>query len=182
MKEKRVSEYRKVVLNQVKQLAETKKQYMDIETIDAQLTQKRNNLSHVERAISNLLELVESFGVNESASKRLREKEIERMNIKQEITEIESQRETLNLEVTPEALALVLDHWRNQIIQANQNNDIASVKVLLSYFVDRVEINPVNVTIKYKYPIETLMHSPAFSPVGALSRTAGTALTISLKE
>jgi DNA invertase Pin-like site-specific DNA recombinase len=149
-------------------LTETKKQYIDIETIDAQLTQKRNNLSHVERAISNLLELVESFGVNESASKRLKEKEIERMNLKQEITDIESQRETLNLEVTPEALALVLDHWRNQIIQANQNNDIASVKVLLSYFVERVEINPVNVTIKYKYPIETLMHSPAFSPVGAL--------------
>jgi hypothetical protein len=102
----------------------------------------------------------------------LREKELEQMSIKQEIRDTEAQRETLTLEITPEALALILNHWRDQIIQANQSNDIAAVKVLLSYFVDRVEINPANVTIKYKYPIETLMQSsptpsPAISRVGA---------------
>jgi transposase-like protein len=150
-------------------LAETKKQYADTETIDAQIKQKRNDLAHIERAISNLLELVESFGVNESATKRLTAKEIERMDLKQEIRGIESQRETLNQGVTPEALALVLDHWKNQIIEANQNNDIATVRVLLSYFLDRVEINRTNVTIKYKYPIETLMQpSSIHLPVGAL--------------
>jgi hypothetical protein len=153
-------------------LDETRKQFIDLETLDAQITRKRIDLSYVERAITNLLELVESFGVNENARKRLREKELEQMSIKQEIRDTEAQRETLTLEITPEALALILNHWRDQIIQANQSNDIAAVKVLLSYFVDRVEINPANVTIKYKYPIETLMQSsptpsPAISRVGA---------------
>jgi hypothetical protein len=88
--------------------------------------------------------------------------------IKTQIKDIEAQRETLTLEITPEALALVLDHWRNQIIQANQSNDIAAVKVLLSCFIERVEVNPVNVTIKYKYPIQTLMAtSTALPSVGA---------------
>jgi len=149
-------------------LTETRKQYVSLETIDAQLKQKRLDLSYIERAISNLFELVESFGVNENTKKRLREKELEQMIARQEIKDIEAQRETLTLEITPEALALVLDHWRNQIIQANQSNDIASVKVLLSYFIERVEANPANVTIKYKYPIQTLMTtSTAPSPVGA---------------
>jgi hypothetical protein len=67
---------------------------VDTETIDAKIKQKRNDLSSIERAISNLLELIESFCVNESAAKRLREKEPERMNTKQEIKDIESQRET----------------------------------------------------------------------------------------
>jgi DNA invertase Pin-like site-specific DNA recombinase len=149
-------------------LHETRKQYIDLESIDAQIRQKRLDLSYIERAISNLFELVESFGVNENAKKRLREKELEQMSAKQEIKDIEAQRETLTLEITPEALALVLDHWRNQIIQANQSNDIAAVKVLLSCFIERVEVNPVNVTIKYKYPIQTLMAtSTALPSVGA---------------
>ncbi len=143
---------------------------MDTETIDAKVKQKRNDLSYAERAISNLLELIESFGVNESATKRLREKELERMNTKQEIRDIESQRETLTLDITPEALALVQTYWRDQIIQATQSNDIASVRVLVSYFVERVEIDHANVTIKYKYPIQTLMHTSTVSThVGALS-------------
>jgi DNA invertase Pin-like site-specific DNA recombinase len=149
-------------------LAETKKQYVDTETIDAKIKQKRNDLSYAERAISNLLELIESFGVNESATKRLREKELERMNTKQEIRDIESQRETLTLDITPEALALVLTYWRDQIIQATQSNDIASARVLVSYFVERIEIDHANVTIKYKYPIQTLMHTSSVSThVGA---------------
>jgi hypothetical protein len=106
--------------------------------------------------------------VNESATKRLREKELERMNTKQEIRDIESQRETLTLDITPEALALVLTYWRDQIIQATQSNDIASARVLVSYFVERIEIDHANVTIKYKYPIQTLMHTSSVSThVGA---------------
>ncbi len=121
-------------------LIETKKQYEDADAIDAQLTQKRIDLSYTDRAISNLLELVGSFGVNESVTKKLAQKEIERMNLIQEIREIEVQRKFITLEVTPEALALVLQSWRDQIIQANQSNDVSSVRALLAGFIDRVEL------------------------------------------
>jgi hypothetical protein len=72
------------------------------------------------------------------------------------------------VDITPEALALVLTYWRDQIIQATQSNHIASARVLVSYFVERVEIDHANVTIKNKYPLQTLMHTSSVSThVGA---------------
>ncbi|HNE68252.1 MAG TPA: hypothetical protein PLE39_07720, partial [Anaerolineales bacterium] len=149
-------------------LDETKKLYVDTETIDAQLSQKRLDLSYTERAIKNLLELVEAFGVNESAKERLRQKELEKLNLMQEIKDIETRKRLIKIEVTPEALALVFEQWRKQIIDADKNNDVAAVRALLAGFIDRVEIESPNVTIRYKYPIQSLIAtSPDLLPVGA---------------
>ena len=149
-------------------LDETKKLYVDTETIDAQLSQKRLDLSYTERAIKNLLELVEAFGVNESAKERLRQKELEKLNLIQEIKDIETRKRLIKIEVTPEALALVFEQWRKQIIDADKNNDVAAVRALLAGFIDRVEIESPNVTIRYKYPIQSLIAtSPDLLPVGA---------------
>ncbi|HNJ14112.1 MAG TPA: hypothetical protein PLN43_11100, partial [Anaerolineales bacterium] len=82
--------------------------------------------------------------------------------------DIETRKRLIKIEVTPEALALVFEQWRKQIIDADKNNDVAAVRALLAGFIDRVEIESPNVTIRYAYPIQSLIAtSPDLLPVGA---------------
>ena len=133
-------------------LQETKAAYADTDALESEIDQKRHELQSTTRAISNLFELVESFGVTEITKERLKQKDIERVNIQQTVKQLEAQRDALEIEITPEALNVVLNSWRDQIIEAKEKNDIGTVRSLLAFFVQRIEMTHDKVIIKYSYP------------------------------
>jgi hypothetical protein len=146
-------------------LAEIKSQMTDSASLEAEITEKRADLRTVERAIQNLLELAESFG-SETVLTRLKQKESERLQLAAQITELEARRDMLQIEIAPEALALVLDTWRKQIITANESGDIAAVRSLLSRFVEKVELSYTTAKVFYTYPIDSLNRSRSASLLG----------------
>jgi len=139
-------------------LEETKKQLSDTETLQAQIEEKRADLRTVERAIQNLLELAESFGAG-SAVERLKRREAERSKIAAEIKNIEARRDAAMVEISPEALALVLNLWRAQIQKANESGNVGTVRSLLSRFVEKVELSYTTAKIWYTYPTNSLIQS-----------------------
>lgn len=163
-------------------LAEIKKQFTDTQAIDAQITDKRSELKYIDRALQNLLDLAEAFGP-ETVIDRLKQKEFERVQLTAKIKQLEAQHMQLTIEITPEALALVLNNWRDQITNANDANDTATVRSLLSYFVERIEMSYDKVIIKYTYPMQSLMQKQPLDMClrGGTLLHGGQVLTISLE-
>jgi len=136
-------------------LAEIKNQMTDTASLEAEITEKRRDLRAVERGIGNLLDLAESFGTG-AALDRLKQREAERSQLTAEIKTIEARRDFQQVEITPEALALVLDTWRAQIIAAHESGDVAAVRSLLSRFVEKIELDYTTAKVWYTYPIDSL--------------------------
>lgn len=140
----------------------------DVETLQAQIEQKRAERRAVERAIQNLLDLAESFGAGASLE-RLKQREAERSQLSAEIKDIEARRDAASIEITPEALALVLDAWRTQIVQADAFGDVAAVRSLIARFVSKVELSYTTVKIWYTYPADSLIQPTGNALLGGTS-------------
>lgn len=151
-------------------LEEVKKQMSDVETLQAQIEQKRAERRAVERAIQNLLDLAESFGAGASLE-RLKQREAERSQLSAEIKDIEARRDAASIEITPEALALVLDAWRTQIVQADAFGDVAAVRSLIARFVSKVELSYTTVKIWYTYPADSLIQPTGNALLGGIALT-----------
>ncbi len=136
-------------------LQEVQNQMSDVASLEAEIEEKRNDLRSVERAISNLLELAEAFGVG-AALERLKQREAERSQLVIEIQTLEARRDLQRVEVTPEALALALDVWRKRILNAQESGDVAALRNLLAHFVDKIEMDYTSVKIWYTYPLKSL--------------------------
>jgi len=136
-------------------LQEVQNQMSDVASLEAEIEEKRNDLRSVERAISNLLELAEAFGVG-AALERLKQREAERSQLVIEIQTLEARRDLQRVEVTPEALALALDIWRKRILNAQESGDVAALRNLLAHFVDKIEMDYTSVKIWYTYPLKSL--------------------------
>jgi hypothetical protein len=136
-------------------LAELKNQMADTASLEAEIEDKRADLRSIERAIHNLLELAEVFG-SETVLERIKCKEGERLQLAAEIKGFEARREMLKVEIAPEALALVLNTWRVQIIETNESGDIAALRSLLARFVEKIELEYTTVKIFFAYPIDSL--------------------------
>lgn len=165
-------------------LHETKKQYGNTEILEQAIEDRRHDLNTIERAINNLYELVESFGASETLKQRIAQKEIEQATVKADLAGHEARRDALAIEITPEALALVFQNWRDQITEANNTNDIATVRSLLSMFVEKIEMSYRNVIIHYTYPVLALTRltpSGAFPPRGGTPSRGGLSIAISLE-
>jgi len=135
-------------------LAEIQTQMTDTASLETLIEEKRRDLRTVERGIANLLDLAESFGAG-AALNRLKQREAERAQIMTELNTIEARRQALEVEITPEALALVLDTWRAQIVETKESGDIAALRGLLARFVAKVELDYTNAKIWYTYPIDS---------------------------
>ena len=132
--------------------------------IEADTQNIQSQIAEVNRAIKNLLDLVETFGA-QSAGERIRQQEAKQASLHYDLRQLEAKRELLNVEVTPEALDLVLAVWRGQIADARQEGDIRMLQHLLACFVEKVELGYNTARIWYTYPINAL-HGVGVLPVG----------------
>lgn len=133
-------------------LEELKTLFSDSETITQDLKRKRYELNETKRAINNLLELAETFGAK-SAGEKLKQRETQKTILEAEIKSL-VQRKNSEIEITPEALAVVVNTWRASIIQASESGDVLALRSMLARFITKIELDYHRAKIWYTFPIE----------------------------
>jgi len=72
------------------------------------------------------------------------------------------------LEISPDALILVLNEWRNQIVGTVKSGDISNIKNLLNRFISRIDIGYKKANIWYTYPMSDSVPFSMYSVGGTL--------------
>ncbi|MFZ5884605.1 MAG: recombinase family protein [Chloroflexota bacterium] len=144
-------------------LEHTRAAFGNTAEIEKQIALAKQKLDDLELAIRRVFDSIERTG-SESAYERLKQRERERAQVKAEINHLEAMLAAAKVEITPEAMQIVLDEWRKQFTQARQSNDVRLIRTWLYRFVSRIEIGYNRAKIYYTYPMID------FSPSGDTSR------------
>jgi hypothetical protein len=75
---------------------------------------------------------------------------------------LEIQREAAKVEITPEAMTLVLEAWRKRITEARESGDIKQIKAWLTRFVWKIELGYNLARIYFTYPMIDLLTESGF--------------------
>lgn len=124
----------------------------DTAEIERQITLAKRKADELELAIRRVFDAIERSG-SQTAYDRLTERERERAQVKAEIDHLESMLAAAKVEITPEAMKIVLDEWRKQFTQARQSNDVRLIRTWLYLFVSRIEIGYNRAKIYITYPM-----------------------------
>jgi hypothetical protein len=124
----------------------------DTAEIERQITLAKRKADDLELAIRRVFDAIERSG-SQTAYDRLTEREREHAQVKAEIDHLESMLAAAKVEITPEAMNIVLDEWRKQFTQARQSNDVRLIRTWLYLFVSRIEIGYNRAKIYYTYPM-----------------------------
>jgi hypothetical protein len=147
-------EYFKALLN------ETRAQFADTSEAELQLATFKKSLTQTDREIDNLLDLAATFGAL-SAGKKIVELENTQARLKHQIMQLEAQIESAHIEISSEAMALVVDMWHQQINDAQEKQDIRALRYILKRFVCKIELDYNQANVWYNYPLDspiTLKH------------------------
>jgi hypothetical protein len=136
-------------------------QFGDTTDLERQISLERHSLDDLEIAIQRTLNAIESTG-SQSAVDRLKQREVERAQLRAKISILESQLAAAKVAITPEAMCLVLDAWRDQILQARETKDIKFIRTWLSRFVTKIELGYNRARIHYTYPMTDFSPNPRF--------------------
>lgn len=135
-------------------LAETRRQFNHNPEQEAEMKTLQHTIQKLERAIHNLLNLVEN-GTSALLAARLQEREAELQARRERLRLLEAQRASARVEVTPEMLQAAIARWRERIETARLAEDIQTIKRLLfPGFVTEVRLAYNQVTIRYGFPLE----------------------------
>lgn len=135
-------------------LDEIQSEMRDTSRIDREIAETSNGLMKIERAIKNLMKLVETMGKIEEAADRLSELKRQQTEYTARISTLKAEREITAPEITPDALALVFETWQKQIQNAIESSETKTAKTLLSQFVRKIELGNKKAIIHYTYPVE----------------------------
>lgn len=137
-------------------LAEVKTQMADTSDLERDIARMEKRIKDLEKAIQNLLNLAETYGA-QAAGERLQAREAELAGCRTEIQQLRSKLATAQVEVSPEALEMVLAVWRGQIEVASQNGDIRTLRTLLfPRFITKVELGYDRARIWYSFSLDSL--------------------------
>ncbi len=136
-------------------LQDVRNQVSNTAEVDQQEERAAQALSECQRAIARLLDAIEKTD-SLTALDRLKERENERARLQFEIAALQARRATSRLEVTPEALFMVLRAWAGEVEQARDDKDVRTLQVLLRRFVTKIELGYNVAKIWYTYPIDAL--------------------------
>lgn len=142
-------------------------QFGDTSDIERQIKKVKHDLESLDIAIQRALNAIERTG-SEAAYKRHEQRERERAQVKDKLDHLEAQLAAAKVEITPEAMTIVLDEWSNQLTQARATNDVKLIRTWLQRFVSRVELGYQQAKIFYTYPLidfSPLDNSRKFYPV-----------------
>jgi site-specific DNA recombinase len=160
-------------------LDEVRAKFSDTDALDRENERLLRQKTECERAITNLLDLAESFGAR-AAAERLRERETEKERVVSDLRQVELKRKAARLEVTPDALGLALAAWSGELAEMTEMGDILAVKNYLKRFVAKVELGYNTARIWYTYPIDALPVDAVF-PRGDAYLLTSKAILVSWK-
>lgn len=138
-------------------IAETRLSLSDVTSIDRAIAKKRKEMKSANQAMHNLLDLIETFGQGGAAQDRYNQREAEVKRLKYELQELESKRQSLDFEITPDALALAINEWRAELTEAHTAGNVATLRALLSRFIARIELDYTTAQIFYTFPIDSFL-------------------------
>lgn len=127
-------------------------QFSDTSDLERRNALARHNVEELEIAIQRIQRAIEKTG-SDLSYQRHAQLEQERAQVKAEIDHLESQLAAAKVEITPEAMTLVLDAWRDQFTQARESNDIKFIRTWLRRFVSKIELGYNHARIYYTYPL-----------------------------
>lgn len=135
----------------------------DAGKIDREISEATNALSQVERSINRLVQLAENTGEILEIKTRMIELKRQQAEYTARIRELKAAQEQERLQLTPEALTLVFDTWRDQIRNATERGEINTARKMLYQFVSRIDLAYNKAVIHYTYP----MSVPSADPLRA---------------
>ena len=127
-------------------------QFSDASDIERQITLAKRHEEDLRIAINRALNAIEKTG-SDSAVERLKQREAERSQVNAEIDRLDTQLAAGRIEITPEAMGIVLNAWRDQLIRARETKDIRFIRSWLYRFVSRVDLGYNHARIHYTYPL-----------------------------
>jgi len=119
---------------------------------DNRIALLRKSLADTERAIQNLLDMVENFGA-QSAVDRLRQREAEKATLTAKLRDMESQLHARHFQLSPEALDEVFIAWREQMVDTLGRQEIQAARIMIERFIIQIELGYDQVRIRYRYPL-----------------------------
>jgi site-specific DNA recombinase len=162
-------------------IEETRLQMSDTSALDLEIVQKRTTQEGLDRSIQRLLDLVEVGDVNTGdAIVRLNQRQAERVRIQSEIKILEARRNAGKIEITPEAIAIVIETWRGQFNEVEEANDPNALRSLLARFVVKIELGYRQARIWYTYPVD-LNNTREQSPDTGALRYTGVSKSITVE-
>lgn len=130
----------------------TRSRFRDDPDIERRIGLASRKMEDLKIAIQRTLNAIERTG-SESAIERHKQREIEHAQVKAELEQLEAQRAAASVEITPEAMQIVLNTWRNKLIEARKTDDIKLIREWLCRFVSRIELGYNHAKIYTTYPM-----------------------------
>ena len=117
-------------------------------SLDGKIARVRRKLSEVNRAIYNLLDLVECEG-SDAARDRLAQREIEKAHLGGELQSLLKRKERSKLEVSEEVMTVALSQMREEL----HTGGVQRKRGVLRSFVDRIEAERERARLWYTFPL-----------------------------
>ncbi|HPH98425.1 MAG TPA: recombinase family protein [Anaerolineaceae bacterium] len=137
-------------------LAETQKSFTNKKAYEEMAVQLVKKMKKIKDAIQKLLDTIEKFG-SENVIDRLQKREQELKELETEMQELEIRKAAAELNVTPEAMELVLGVWRGKIVDARNCGNVRELRALLfPRIITQVELGYDRVRIIYSFPLSEL--------------------------
>ncbi len=140
-------------------ISETKKKIVSTDELERQKNAARRKLEDLDIIIQRTLNAIEKTG-SEAAQARLKQREAEKVQVKNEIERLSAQLATAQIEFTPEAMEVILQAWRDQFAQLQESGNVQKIKAWLMLFVSRIELGYNKARIFYTYPMIDFFSSP----------------------
>ncbi|WKZ34869.1 MAG: recombinase family protein [Anaerolineales bacterium] len=134
-------------------LDDVKRQMANTDKLDREIGEANNALIDAERSIKRLVKLAEDTGDIEEIKSRLVELKRQQAEYSARIRTLKAEQEQGTPDITPEALTMVFDTWRDQIQNANDQGEIVAARKLLYQFVRSIELGYNKAVIHYTYPL-----------------------------
>lgn len=130
----------------------TRAKYGDASGIIEQMNKVQGRIDDLDLSIARIWKAIERTG-SERAYERHEILEQERSKAQNELEVLKSQADAAKIEITPEAMQIVLETWKEQLAQVTQSNDVRLLKAWLMRFVSRIDLSYNQAKIYYTYPL-----------------------------
>jgi DNA invertase Pin-like site-specific DNA recombinase len=137
-------------------IAETKKNLDSTADIERQIKAAARRLEDLEIIIQRNLNTIERTG-SPAAQERLKQREAESTQTKRELESLQLQLAAARMDITPEAMEIILATWRAQFNELRESGNVRGMKAWLLQFVSRIDLGYNRARIFYTYPINAII-------------------------
>ena len=120
--------------------------------LDAQIRDAQRGITEIDRAISNLIDMVENHG-SQAAADRLLKREAEREELARRLIALEQRSKQSRIDISPEVIEDILMAIRDDLT----TEDIRARRAFLRQFVHKVEIGSEGGILWYSFPLKAII-------------------------